>query len=678
MRNRLMGWLVLGLIVVPLGWAQTTTQTPATKKTADGNAPTGAAETPDPAAPLSEAERITRLKASIADDEARLKDLTEKLADPNSEYAKAEREFEQLDTQLKDKQTNLAKLQDSGGTPSKELQDEIDDLTKRRKLAKDRFDLAIQERKATQEQLSQLNQKLAQEREALAKLIELPATQPTTTAPATGAPAGAPPSAQPAATPAAPSATPTAPPAEGAPAAAPNAPTAEPNKPVSKEVQQAQQDLQEKQAAAVEAQQAVESLDERIALLEREIKTEQEQVQLARKNADNALETERALTEQIDKLQTEGGSQQEIRDLRQKVGDARKRFREARTKSNERVDRLDSLQDQLQQLQAERIAALQEAESRQAEADKAEKAVKNLENPFAWRNLMQWGLDHGTRIVAILIIMFILLWVMNLFDKRLVKVIAARQGGTRIEREARAQTLTSVFHSAANVVIIGGALIMVVQEFGIAVVPLLGAAGVVGLAFAFGAQNLVRDYFTGFMILLENQYTINDVVKLGSIAGLVERITLRVTVLRDLEGTVHFVPNGQITTVSNMTHGWSRALFDIGISYNSDIDLAIETLMQIGRDARKDPKLGPLILDDPEMLGVDSLGDSAVVIKFFIKTRPIQQWTVKRALLKTIKQRFDEIGVEIPFPHRTVYHRFEQPPEIHMIGEAAAHNGAER
>ena len=245
-------------------------------------------------------------------------------------------------------------------------------------------------------------------------------------------------------------------------------------------------------------------------------------------------------------------------------------------------------------------------------------------------------------------------------ENRIVALISKRtERGSPVEREKRAKTLADVFHNTIRIIIVAVGLLMVLDVFKIPIGPLLGGAAVIGLAVAFGAQNLIRDYFTGFIILLENQYGINDVVKIAGIGGLVERITLRVTVLRDLEGVAHFVPNGQITTVSNMTHGWARALFDIGVAYKEDVDHVMKVLMDLAKEARSDPDLGPLILDDPEMLGVDSFDDSAVVIRFFIKAKPLQQWKVKRAMLRRIKNKFDELGIEIPFPHRTVYHRTE-------------------
>jgi small conductance mechanosensitive channel len=217
-----------------------------------------------------------------------------------------------------------------------------------------------------------------------------------------------------------------------------------------------------------------------------------------------------------------------------------------------------------------------------------------------------------------------------------------------------------VFRNAAALVLLGGGCLMLLDEVGIPIVPLMGGAAVLGLAVAFGAQNLIRDYFSGFMVLLEDQYGIGDVVKIGDTAGQVERISLRTTVLRDLEGVVHFIPHGTIQSVSNLTHGWSRALFKIGIAYKEDADRVMQVLVDLGRELRHDPAFGPLILNDPEMLGVDDFGDSCVLIKFLMKTKPLQQWAVKRELLRRIKRRFDELGIEIPFPHRTVYHRHEQ------------------
>jgi small conductance mechanosensitive channel len=163
------------------------------------------------------------------------------------------------------------------------------------------------------------------------------------------------------------------------------------------------------------------------------------------------------------------------------------------------------------------------------------------------------------------------------------------------------------------------------------------------------------------MILLENQYRVCNVVRIGDVSGVVEDITLRMTLLRDIEGVAHFIPHSQIKTVSNLTHQWSRAMIDVGVAYKEDVDRVIGVLEEVAAEMRRDPQHGPMILEDAEILGVDQLADSAVVIRMTVKTVPVRQWAVKRAFLRRIKKRFDELGIEIPFPHRTVYHRTAAP-----------------
>ena len=212
-----------------------------------------------------------------------------------------------------------------------------------------------------------------------------------------------------------------------------------------------------------------------------------------------------------------------------------------------------------------------------------------------------------------------------------------------------------MFRNTASLVILGGGTIMLLQEIGIPVMPLLGSAAVVGLAVAFGAQSLIKDYFYGFMVLIEDQYAVNDVVKIAGIAGQVERIALRVTVLRDSEGTAHYIPHGSITTVSNMTHGWSAAFLEVLIGFKEDVDGVVDLIKEIGKELRQDPVLGPSILNDLEMAGLDRLENSGMIIQFSMKTLPLKQWDVKRELLRRIKKKFDELGIEIPVPQRSVY-----------------------
>lgn len=238
----------------------------------------------------------------------------------------------------------------------------------------------------------------------------------------------------------------------------------------------------------------------------------------------------------------------------------------------------------------------------------------------------------------------------------IVAAMARRSPGTSVtELEKRAQTIGRILRRTIGIAIWVVALVMILNEFNFNIGPVLASAGIVGLAVGFGAQNLVRDAITGLLMLVENQIRVNDVAIINGTGGLVEEINLRTTVLRGLDGTVHVFQNGAITSLSNMTYEFSFYVFDIGVAYKEDTDRVSEVLRDVAEDLRKDQKYGPMILEPLEVLGVDQFADSAVVIKARLKTIPIQQWAVGREMNRRIKKRFDEEGIEIPFPHRSIY-----------------------
>lgn len=294
-------------------------------------------------------------------------------------------------------------------------------------------------------------------------------------------------------------------------------------------------------------------------------------------------------------------------------------------------------------------AALSPTESNQA---------GGVENPFTISTIMQWVADHGLTILVILLGVVVLHRVVRVASEQIAVLLArGTTRGVEADRRKRVDTLVGVFRQVSTLVVYGGGLVMLLDEIGVPVTPVLGGAAVAGLAVAFGAQTLIRDFFMGMMLLVEEQYSVGDVVRIGGIAGRVERITLRTTMLRDQEGIAHFIPHGTITTVSNLTHTWSQIRFDIGVAYKENVDNVIEVLMDLAMGMRKDARWSDDIISDPEMLGVENFADSAVVIRFVMRTRPLRQWPVRREMLRRIKNRFDELGIEIPFPHRTVYHR---------------------
>ena len=271
----------------------------------------------------------------------------------------------------------------------------------------------------------------------------------------------------------------------------------------------------------------------------------------------------------------------------------------------------------------------------------------------------------GLRIVLIIAAAWIAITVLQRLVRGLRIRIQARLEG--IEAARRAETLGRVIRYLIAMVITAIATMLVLAEVGVSLAPILGAAGVVGLAIGFGAQSLVKDYFTGFFLLFEDQIRTGDVVNVAGIGGLVEDITLRHVRLRDYDGNVHFIPNNLITTVTNMSRGFAYAVMDIGVAYRESVSEAMDIMQAVGALMRSDEALSPLILDDLEMAGVERLDDSAVILRCRFKVAPLAQWTVKRAFLQRIKDAFDRRGVEIPFPHVTVY-----PGRATLAAEAAS------
>lgn len=232
---------------------------------------------------------------------------------------------------------------------------------------------------------------------------------------------------------------------------------------------------------------------------------------------------------------------------------------------------------------------------------------------------------------------------------RFRELIASRQENS--EGAQRVRTLSRVLRYALMVAVTIVAALLILGEFGISVAPLLGAAGVAGIAIGFGAQSLVKDYFTGFFLLLENQIRIGDIIETGGKTGAVEEVTLRYVRLRDYSGNVHYIPNGQITIVTNMSLGYAYAVIDLGVAYGEQVDTVIALMRRVGEEMQNDALYGPKIFDPLEIAGVDQWADSAVVIRCRFRVHPNEQWSVRREYLRRAKLAFDQAGIEIPFPH---------------------------
>lgn len=275
-------------------------------------------------------------------------------------------------------------------------------------------------------------------------------------------------------------------------------------------------------------------------------------------------------------------------------------------------------------------------------------------NEVAWEDLIFTGL----RILFILIAIMILVSIARALLRRLATALIERDlqaGEVPDEAAKRAETLVRLLRQGVVIVIWVMGFLIILREIGIDIAPVLASAGILGLAVGFGAQNLVRDVISGFFIILENQIRIGDVAIINGTGGLVERVNFRTIVLRDLGGVVHVFPNGTINTLSNMTRDWSAFVLDVGVAYKEDTDRVVELMKQVGAELQQDEQFGPLMEGDVEIFGVDKFADSAVMIKGRIKTKPIKQWDVGREYLRRLKKSFDANGIEIPYPHRSIY-----------------------
>ena len=283
---------------------------------------------------------------------------------------------------------------------------------------------------------------------------------------------------------------------------------------------------------------------------------------------------------------------------------------------------------------------------------------------FDWREMVDLPAlgETGLRLLVILFLAWLAYRVLAMILRRMERSVAESSPGAVSLQEQRVRTMLGLVRSVGVVFIVLIATFMVLGALGLDIGPLLAGAGVVGLAISFGAQSLVRDVITGLFILIENQFAVGDVIRVGDLSGQVEKITMRIVVMRDVHGVVHVVPNGEITRVSNLTRAFSRAVFEVGVAYHEDVDRVMGVMRDVGRELWEDPEWRPLLTEEVVVPGVESFGDSSVNIRIMATTVPLKQWDVARELRRRLKNRFDAEGIEIPFPHRTLYWGERQMP----------------
>jgi len=288
-------------------------------------------------------------------------------------------------------------------------------------------------------------------------------------------------------------------------------------------------------------------------------------------------------------------------------------------------------------------------------------------------------IDDEARVVAIqalrIVVILVIAWVLQALSARLIRLFRAyvdrRIGGEEI---GRIETLARVFRNAAAVVIVLVAGMLVLGELGISVAPILATAGVAGIAIGFGAQSLIKDYFNGVFLLLDDQLREGDIVNVAGFGGLVEEVTLRYVRLRNFDGHVHFVPNGEIKTVTNLTRGFAHAVIEVGVAYRENVEEALDVMREVARGMRADAAWLDKIAEDIVIIGVERLADSAVVLRARLRVvPPVQQWNVRREFLKRLKAAYDERGIEIPYPHLTIYpgsNKDGRAPALHVVTQA--------
>jgi small-conductance mechanosensitive channel len=276
---------------------------------------------------------------------------------------------------------------------------------------------------------------------------------------------------------------------------------------------------------------------------------------------------------------------------------------------------------------------------------------------LSWATVVTWLIDHGIRILIILVVGAVLWFALNKFLPPIVRrgVARTKYKESKEGLEKRTNTLVSIFRGMGRVFIIIIGIMMILDEVGVAVAPVLAGFGIAGIAIGFGAQYLIRDLIAGIFIILENQYRVGDVARVADITGLVEDVTLRKTVLRDLDGIVHHVPNGEIRTASNFTRHFARVNLDVPVAYGTDLDHAISVINRVGKALAEDEKWRKVIKSPPQVLRVNNLGDSGIDIKILGDVKPMEQWAVMGELRLRLKKAFDDEGIEIPWPHTKVY-----------------------
>jgi small conductance mechanosensitive channel len=610
-----------------------------------GTAVDAGAEEASPEA-ASDAKRVVRIRQVVVLDKQRLRWLRGELRSRTKWFEALAAGMGEIAQERNEKREALAALEDDPEADPEEvaaLRAEIKELDEDHGLFDTQTDLALSAEKTVKKQIDALKEKIEKDEHALGRLTGEIAIELPEEAPAPDAPEPAPKEAAKR-------------PLVPVPAPIPDAPAA-PKKKTSSAMTAAQLEAQRKLERA-EREVEVAKLDlsefvERKRALQRQVEFEAELALSDSEERENLERAFEAFSARLKKYRETGAAPNKIERLERANRGITEQVEDLQKSGEARAEYIESLEGRLAHLEESELRVTEEVDARQEEAVKTRRSVMWLESPIHPKNVEHWAKERGPRILIVIAAALFLLLFVRLTAQRIARVMVGHRRGARgATGTGRADTLAFSFRSASRVLIVVFGVLLVLQEAGVDIKTVLGGAAIIGVAIAFGAQDLMKDYFSGFLILAEDQYQLGDLITIRGITGTVESVNMRVTVLRDLEGRVHFVPNGSIDQVTNRTYGWGRPVLEVPVGFDEDIDRAMETLVEIANGLRDDPGWEGSIIGEPEMLGVDKFTEFGAVIKFMVKTQPDKLFAVRRELLRRIAKRFSELGIQITVPQR--------------------------
>ena len=645
------------LALLALAWALPVAAQTEVPPTETAEAPSEAEPTEEDVHLLSDVELLLKYERVKELDQAKLEKVRKELEEQQALFDVIRTTTYDLTVELEEKQKELEKLGEAEEADTRSaLEAVISDLQKDLELYKAQSDLELTAETNLRRQIESLEKKQEREQRAIDALRGVepsapkpaPVSEPEATTEASGG---------------------LSVPMPGVPAvldrgAVATPATTRPRLETTAQVE-AKRNLDRKQVEVESAELAVVEYVKRRESLQEQIEFETVLLETTEQSVKNLEKAGQHWQEQAARRTEAGADPADVEKLQKDAAAVEVVLEARRNRVDERREYLASLVQRLEAQKSEEGLVMEQLEERRREVKKAQERLYWLESPIHPANVSRWFRDRGPRILFVIVVAAVLLFLLKVSARTVARLTVRKRRGDRAPTVRRADTLALSFRSAASLLIVVGGTILVLQEAGIDVKTVLGGAAILGLALAFGAQNLMRDYFTGFMILLEDQYELGDLVSIGDVTGRVEMVNMRTTMLRDLEGRVHFIPNGEVKSVTNRSYVWGRAVVEVPVGYKENVDRVMAVLLEVAAELRDDPDFGPWVTNEPVMLGVDRFTEFGVIIKFIIETLPDKMFPVRREMLRRVKNEFDKVGIEISVPYRmNLQPKDNEPPGV--------------